>query len=189
MIIPKRAVISFLAEPAVCIIGAEAMIETRLARTMARIVYQAYSDVVTDPKSLNMIVRDRGVEPGEPADPGQAERNEHHRKDDDEEPLDDVGQGRGDEAAHHRIDADDDGEDDVDDERVRVRNERPELAFLVPVVEFVVAGFLARRSSRRRVLFQAPGIPGTSPRSGVRRPCTLRAASGVRAWTVLPATM
>ena len=54
MIMPKRAVISFLAEPAVCIMGAEAMIETRLARTMARIVYQAYSDVETEPNSLNI---------------------------------------------------------------------------------------------------------------------------------------
>ena len=53
-IIPKRAAVSFRAALAVCIIGAEAMMETRLTRTMARMVYQAYSLVVTDPKRLNM---------------------------------------------------------------------------------------------------------------------------------------
>ncbi len=53
-IIPTRAVVSFLAEPAVCMPVATAMMETRLARTMARIVYQAYSLVAAEPKSRNM---------------------------------------------------------------------------------------------------------------------------------------
>ena len=53
-IMPKRAVISFLADPAVCIPGATAMMETRLAITMARIVYQAYSLMVTEPNNSNI---------------------------------------------------------------------------------------------------------------------------------------
>ena len=53
-IMPARAVISFLAEPAVCMPVATAMMETRLARAMAMMVYQAYSLVADEPKSRNM---------------------------------------------------------------------------------------------------------------------------------------
>ena len=54
VMVPNRAAYSSLAELAVCIMGAEAVIDTRLATTMARMVYQAYSLVVTDPNRLNM---------------------------------------------------------------------------------------------------------------------------------------
>ena len=54
VMVPNRAAYSSFAELAVCIMGAEAVMDTRLAMTMARMVYQAYSLVVTDPNRLNM---------------------------------------------------------------------------------------------------------------------------------------
>ena len=53
-IMPMRAVFSSLAEPAVCIPHATAMIETRLEITIAKIVYQAYSLIVTEPNNSNI---------------------------------------------------------------------------------------------------------------------------------------
>ena len=65
-IMPTRAVISFLAEPAVCMPVATAMMETRLARAMARMVYQAYSLVAADPKRLNMKSGTAACKPAKP---------------------------------------------------------------------------------------------------------------------------